>query len=217
MSEIIRELPIWFFIYGYAVAFSIAVDALLMKLRRGPAKLALTVLLYVLGGFAPLLLMFHQNWMLGLFAGLYGVPCALVFLYASRLLLHRWPYNLAAAILLLAGAIYMSTADFTKTSGWTETRAENSYRAEFDYFHGYRQIPVQLESGQTLAYHVEWQASGGYGTRLNTKSVKGAYVNVEHGGERWVAYKTEEAATIYIVVTGNRAKGALTIRWEISR
>ncbi|MFC5651138.1 hypothetical protein ACFPYJ_18895 [Paenibacillus solisilvae] len=216
MSELTRQFPLWGFIYGYAVLFSAGVDAVLCKRKAGPAKMALTVLLYMLGGYVPFLVWFPGQWILSLFAGAYGVACALAFLAATHLFRWRWPYSAATAMLLFAGAFYVSVADFTVAKQWTETRTADGYRAEFAYFHGQKEIPVELGAGQTLSYHIDWQVTngGGYGTYLDAEG--GTYTNDLRGGEAWIAYRVKATSTVRIVVTGDRAQGRLTIEWEIT-
>lgn len=216
MSELTRQIPLWGYIYGYAVLYSAGVDAVLCKHKAGPAKMALTILLYMVGGYVPFLVWFPDQWILSLFAGVYGVACALAFLAATHLFRGWWPYSAAAAMLLLAGAVYVSMADFTVTKQWTETRTADGYRAEFAYFHGQKEIPVELGKGQTLSYHIDWQVTngGGYGTYLDAEG--GTYTNDIRVGEEWIAYRVETPSTVRIVVTGDRAKGALTIEWEIT-
>lgn len=216
MSELTRQFPLWVYIYGYAVLFSVVVDAVLYKCKAGPSKMVLTVLLYMLGGYIPFLVWFPPDqWILSLFAGGYGLACALTFLAATHLFRGWWPYSAAAAMLLLAGVVYVSMADFTVTKQWTETRTTDDYRAEFAYFNGQKEIPVELGMGQTLSYHIDWQVTnGGYGTYLDTEG--GTYTNVMLGDVAWIAYRAKTPSTIRIVVTGDRAQGALTIEWEIT-
>ncbi|MGM0883447.1 MAG: hypothetical protein ACQEXQ_20725 [Bacillota bacterium] len=216
MSELTRQIPLWGYIYGYAILFSAGVDAVLCKHKAGPAKMALTVLLYMVGGYVPFLVWFPGQWILSLFAGVYGVACSLAFLAATRLFRGWWPYSAAAAMLLLAGAVYVSMADFTVTKQWTETRTADGYRAEFAYFHGQKEIPVELGAGQTLSYHIDWQVTngGGYGTYLDAEG--GTYTSDIRVGEEWIAYRVKAPSTVRIVVTGDRAQGALTIEWEIT-
>jgi hypothetical protein len=216
MSEITRQLPLWEYIYGYAVLFSVGVDAVLCKCKAGPAKIALTGLLYVVGGYVPFLIWFPGQWILSLFAGVYGVACSLAFLAATQSFRGWWPCSAAAAMLLVAGSVYISMADFTVTKQWTETKNADGYRAEFALFHGQKEIPVELGMGQTLSYHIDWQVTngGGYGTRLDAKG--GMYTKDIMGGEEWIAYRVKEPSTVRIVVTGDRAQGALTIRWKIT-
>jgi hypothetical protein len=215
MSEITRQLPVWWFIYGYAVLFSVGVDAVLYKCKAGPAKMAFTILLYMLGGYIPFLFWFQGQWFWSLFAGLYGVSCALSFLAATHLFRARWPYSAAAALLLLTMALYVSLTDFTVTKQWTETRTADGYRAEFAYFHGHKEIPVKLEAGQTLSYHINWQVNeGGYGTHLDAKG--GTYENVTRGGEPQITYRVNAPSTVQIIITGDRAQGKLTVVWEIT-
>lgn len=214
MWELTRQFPLWGYIYGYAVLFSAGVDALLCKQKAGPAKMALTVLLYMLGGYVPFLIWFPGQWILSLFAGFYGIACALTFLAATHLFRGLWPYSAAAAI-LLAGAVYVSMTDFTVTKQWVETRTADGYHAEFVYFHGQKEIPVELGMGQTLSYRIDWQVTngGGYGTYLDAEG--GTYTKDIRDGEAWIAYRVKAPSTVRIVVTGDRAQGALTIEWEI--
>ncbi|OMF18511.1 hypothetical protein BK133_30535 [Paenibacillus sp. FSL H8-0548] len=215
MSEITRQMPLWGSIYGYAVLFSALADAVLCKCKAGPAKKALTVLLYMLGGYVPFWFWFPGQWVLSLIAGLYGIICALAFLAATQLFRSRWPYSATAALLLLAVALYISLTDFTVTKQWTETRTADGYQAEFAYFHGHKEIPVKLEAGQTLSYYMNWQVTdGGYGTHLDAKG--GTYENVTRGGEPQIAYRVNAPSTVRIVITGDQARGALTVVWEIT-
>ncbi|MBB6673478.1 hypothetical protein [Cohnella nanjingensis] len=215
MSELTRQLPLWGYIYGYAVLFSVLVDAVLYRCKINFSKTTLTFLLYVVGGYVPFLVWSSGQWIFSLFAGAYGVACALAFLAAAHLFRRWWPYSTAAAILLLAGAVYISTADFTVTKHWMGTRTADGYRAEFTYFNGKKEISVDLGMDQTLSYHIDWQiTSGGYGTYLDAEG--GTYTNVMRGGEAWVAYRVKKPSTVRIVVTGDRTQGALTIKWEIT-
>ncbi|CAM4315231.1 hypothetical protein [Paenibacillus tarimensis] len=219
MWKISRELPLWGFIYGYALLFSVAVDALLYKLKKGPSKMAVTVLLYILGGYVPLLYWFQSPWYMSLIAGAYGVACALVYLAAAYLFRRWWPYSTAAAILLLAVAIYVSTSDFTVTKQWVETRTADSYYAEFDYFNGKKEIPISLDAGQTLTYQVDWQITngGGYGMYLDAEDgAIGTYIQEPGSGTEQISYRVERPSTVQIVVTGNRAQGAVTVTWQIT-
>lgn len=211
-----QEAALWLgVLQGYAIVFSIAVDAALLKLKRGPVKRLVTLLLYILGGFAPFLFLFRDDWMVIFIAGFVGVACSLAFLLADRLYRHaRWPYSVTAALLLVAGSLYIAFADHTTVKGWSETRSDDGVEAVFDYFHGEKTYPVKLEAGQTLAYSVAWQAEGGYGTRLDAKG--GKYGGEDrHSGPPRIAYQAEKAATIDIVVTGERASGSFTIHWDI--
>ncbi|MCU6707984.1 hypothetical protein M6D81_04595 [Paenibacillus sp. J5C_2022] len=216
MSELARQLPLWKYIYGYAVLFSVVVDAMLYKCKAGPSKIALTVLLYILGGYVPFLFWFPGQWFLSLYAGVFGVACALAFLAVSHLFRVLRLYSAVAALLLLAGSIYISTTDFTVTEQWTETRTADSYQAEFAYFNGQKGIPVKLEKGQTLSYNIDWQiTSGGYGTYLDAKG--GTHTSTEQDGEAWlISYRVDMPSTVRIVVTGDQAQGALKVEWEIS-
>ncbi|WP_274652780.1 hypothetical protein [Paenibacillus humicola] len=212
MSELTRELPLWEYIYGYAVLFSASVDAALCKLKAGASKIALIVLLYMLGGYVPFLIWFPGQWALSMIAGGCGAVCALVFLAVDRLFHFRWPYSAAAAILLFAGAVCVSTVDFTVTKQWKENRTAEGYHAEFGYFNGKKEIPVELEAGQTLSYRIDWQiSSGGYGTYLDAKD--GTYTDAEQGS---ITYRVKKPSAVRIVVTGDHAQGALTIAWEIN-
>jgi hypothetical protein len=215
MQEAARFLWLGGALQGYATVFSIAVDGALLKMKAGPAKRFVTLLLYILGGFVPFLFMFGQEWGIIAIAGFIGVACSLAYLLADRLYRHaRWPYSVTAAILLAAGSLYIAFADQTTVRGWSETRSDQGVEAAFDYFHGDKAYPVKLEAGQTLAYYVEWHAEGGYGTHLNAKGGK-------YGGDgldrepRRIAYQVGKATTIDIVVTGKRARGSFAIHWDI--
>lgn len=216
LSKLTREFSLWGYIYGYAVLFSAGVDAVLYNRKNGPSKRVFTVLLYMLGGYVPFLFWYPGQWIFSLFAGGYGVACAMAFLAANYLFRRWWPYSAAAAILLLAGAVFVSTSDFTVTKQWTESRTDKGYHAEFAYFHGQKEIPVELEMGQKLSYKIDWHVinGGGYGTYLDAEG--GSYTNVTRDGETWISYQVKSPSTVRIVVTGNRAQGALTIKWEIT-
>ncbi|MFD0958227.1 hypothetical protein [Paenibacillus chungangensis] len=216
MSQLAWELPLWKYIYGYAVLFSVVVDAVLYKYKAGPSKIALTVLLYILGGYVPFLFWFPGQWLLSLYAGVFGVACALAFLAISNLFRGLQLYSAAAALLLLAGSIYISTTDFTVTRQWTETRTADSYQAEFAYFNGQKGIPVKLEKGQTLSYKIDWQITGGgYGTHLDAKG--GTHTSAEQDVDAWfISYRVDTPSTVRIVVTGDQAQGALKVSWEIT-
>lgn len=208
-------MSLWIYVYGYAVLFSAGVDAVLYKRKNGPSKKVLTVLFYIFGGYAPFLFLFHGQWSFSLFAGFYGIACALAFLFVNNLFRGWWPYNAAAAMLLLAGSIYVSTTDFTVTKQWTEKRTANGFHAEFTYFNGRREIPVELEQGQTLSYQIDWEITngGGYGTYLDAKG--GSYTNGTRDGETWISYQVKSRSIVQIVVTGDGAQGAVSIKWEI--
>ncbi|ANE46868.1 hypothetical protein SY83_11935 [Paenibacillus swuensis] len=215
MWELTRQLRLWLFIYVYAILFSVAVDVLLRKRKAGSSRTARIIMLYTLGGYIPFLIWFREEWIWGLYAGFFGVCCSLTFLCATRLFRGRWPYSAITAILLLAGAVYVSVTDFTVTKEWTDRRTTDGYEAEFVYFHGHRTIPVKLEAGQTLSYRIDWQIKhGGYGTHLDAEG--GAYTNVKRDGEGWIAYSVNAPTTVNIVVTGKRAQGALDVRWNIT-
>ncbi|SFD53257.1 hypothetical protein SAMN05216378_0343 [Paenibacillus catalpae] len=216
MSQLTKELSLWTFIYVYAVLFSVVVDVALYKWKSGPFKRILTVMLYMLGGYVPFVVWFPNQWMLSLIAGMYGIACSLAFLAAVYFLRRCWPYNAVAAILLLSAAIYVSVNDFTVARQWTETRTADSYRAEFDYFNGDKEIPIHLDSGQTLSYRIEWQVTngGGYGTHLDAEG--GSYTKDISDGGDWIAYRVEIPSTVRIVVSGDEAKGAFTIQWQIT-
>lgn len=211
-----QEAALWIgVLQGYAILFSIAVDAALLKLKRGPAKRIVTLLLYILGGFVPFLFIFREDWMVIFIAGFVGVACSLAFLLADRLFRHaRWPYSVISAILLVPGSLYIALADHTIVKGWSETRTDDGVEAVFDYFHGEKKYPVKLEAGQTLAYSVEWQAEGGHGTHLDAKGGKYGGDGRHYGPPR-IAYQVEKETTIDIVVTGERARGSFTIYWDI--
>ena len=215
MSQLTKELPLWKFIYGYAMLFSFGVDAALYKWKSGPYKRIFTIMLYTLGGYIPFLVWFPDQWSLSLIAGMYGVACSLTFLAAIYFLRRWWPYNGAAAILLLAAAIYISVYDFTVTRQWTEMRTADSYRAEFAYFNGEKEIPINLQRGQTLSYRIDWQVTngGGYGTHLDAKG--GTYTSEGTNSEDWIAYRVEAPSTVRIVVSGDQAQGAFMIKWKI--
>lgn len=214
MQEAAQFLWLGGALQGYAILFSIAVDGALLKLKRGPVKRLFTLLLYILGGFVPFLFIFRDDWMVIFIAGFIGVACSLAFLLADRLYRHaRWPYSVSVAILLVTGSLYIAFADHTTVKGWSETRAAGGIEAAFDYFHGEKKYPVKLEAGQTLAYYVEWQAEGGYGTHLDAKG--GKYGGDRPYGSHRIAYQVEKATTIDIVVTGERARGSFAIHWDI--
>ncbi|TYP74495.1 hypothetical protein BCM02_10539 [Paenibacillus methanolicus] len=216
MQELTRQFPLWAFVYGYAVLFAVAADAALYRLKKSPAKAAFTVLSYMLGGVLPFLVWYPGQWLWTLFGGFYGVACSLTFLGASLIYRAWWPYSGAAAVLLLAASLYVSLADFTATEQWSETRSADGYQAKFDYFHGKKEIPIELERGQTLFYRVDWRISngGGYGTYLDGEG--GAYASDARNGDGWIGYRVEAPTTVRIVVTGRRAQGALAIEWEVT-
>lgn len=217
MSELTRELPLWGYSYGYAVLFAAVADLALLRLKGSPAKAALTVLLHILGGILPFAFWFPGQWLWVLFAGFYGTACSLAFLAVSRLFRRRWPYSGVASVLLLALALYVTNTDFTETKHWTEASNGDGYRAEFVYFHGKKEIPVQLGAGQTLSYRIDWQiaSGGGYGTYLDGES--GTYISDANAGGDWIGYRADKPSTVRIVVTGKRAQGAFTIRWRITQ
>lgn len=215
MQETANYLWVGGALQGYAILFSLVVDAALLKMKNGPAKRIITLLFYILGGYVPFLFVFRHDWGISVIAGCVGVACSLAFLLADRLYRSaRWPYSVAVAILLAAGSFYIALADHTTVRGWTETRSGDGIKVTFDYLHGYKMFPVRLEAGQTLAYYVEWDAEGGHGTRLKAKG--GEYVGDGRAREpHRIAYQVEKATTIYIVVTGNRASGSFAIHWDI--
>ncbi|MFB9328969.1 hypothetical protein ACFFSY_23795 [Paenibacillus aurantiacus] len=202
--------------YGYAVLFAVCVDAALIKQKGSPAKLALTVLLYLLGGVLPFVIWFPGQWLMVLIAGFYGIACSLAFLGAASMFRRWWPYSGVVAILLLCASLYVSVTDFTQTKHWTETRSADGYHAEFAYFHGKKEIPVELGRGQTLSYRIDWQMAngGGYGYSLEGEGV--TYVRDEQDDGGWMVYRVDEPSTVRIVVTGDRAQGAFTIKWRIT-
>lgn len=216
MSELTDELPLWPFIYGYAILFSVFVDIVLYKCKPNPFKRIIMVLLYILGGYVPFLFWFPNQWMLSLIAGIYGVTCSLAFL-AATYLFRKWRlYKSFAAILLLILSVYVSVTDFTEVKQWKETRTSNDYHAEFAYFNGQKKIPITLEKGQTLSYHIDWDVTngGGYGTYLEAKG--GNFTRNTTDSTDWISFQVEGPTTVHIVVSGDEAQGALTIRWEIS-
>ncbi|MFC4099098.1 hypothetical protein [Paenibacillus xanthanilyticus] len=216
MAELTREFPLWAFVYGYAVLFAVVVDAALWKLKRSPAKAAFTLLLYILGGVLPFLAWYPSQWLWVLFGGFYGVACSLTFLGAALIYRAWWPYSGAAAVLLLAASLYVSMADFTVTEQWSENRSADGYQAKFDYFHGKKEIPIELERGQTLFYRIDWRISngGGYGYGLKGEGVSSTN-DVQDDGE-WMGYQVDEPSTVRIVVTGRRAQGEFAIAWRIT-
>jgi len=209
MWELTRQLPLWGYIYGYAVLYSAAVDAALRKLKIGQVRMALTVLLYVLGGYFPFMIWFPNQWMLSLIAGLYGVACALSFLAASHLFRGCLPFSAPAALLLLAGAIYSTLSDFTVTEQWMETRTAESYRAEFNYFDGRKEIPIKLTKGLTLSYYIDWQITNGCGCGTHLDAARGEYRTVKKNSEGWISYRAEASSIVRIVVTAERAQGGI--------
>ncbi|QYR19145.1 hypothetical protein KZ483_14320 [Paenibacillus sp. sptzw28] len=44
----------------------------------------------------------------------------------------------------------------------------------------------------------------------------GTYTSVKRGDKDWIAYRVKSPSTVRIVVTGDRAQGALTMQWEIT-
>lgn len=216
MSQLTHELPLWQYIYGYAILFSVLVDIALYKGKPNPYKRMIMVLLYILGGYVPFLVWFPNQWMLSLIAGIYGVTCSLAFLFATYLF-RRWRlYKAVTAIMLLVVAVYVSVTDFTEVKQWTETRTIDGYHAEFAFFNGQKKIPITLEKGQTLSYHIDWTITngGGYGTYLDAKGGKYTSHMIDSGD--WITYQVAVPSTVYIVVSGDHAQGALTIKWKIT-
>ncbi|NIK22193.1 hypothetical protein [Paenibacillus lupini] len=216
MSQLTHELPVWQYIYGYAILFSVLVDIALYNCKPAPYKKIIMVLLYILGGYVPFLFWFPNQWMLSLIAGLCGVTCSLAFLVATYLF-RRWRlYKAVAAILLLVVAVYVSVTDSTEVKLWSETRTIDGYHAEFAFFNGQKKIPITLEKGQTLSYHINWKVTngGGYGTYLDAKG--GNYTSNTTDSGDWITYQVEMPSTVSIVVSGDQAQGELTIKWKIT-
>ncbi|MEK3885782.1 hypothetical protein [Paenibacillus sp. PL2-23] len=101
--------PVWLLIFVYAILFSMTVDAILCKLKAGPGKTFISILIYMAGGYAPFIIMFQSQWILGLIAGFYGICCSLAFLCASYILRRLWPASAGIGLLLLAGIVYLFT------------------------------------------------------------------------------------------------------------
>ncbi|MFF2091457.1 hypothetical protein [Paenibacillus sp. NPDC058174] len=127
----------------------------------------------------------------------------------------RFSYTAIVALTLLLLFIVLSKADMTVTREWKAVQTDGSYEANFDYFHGEKAIKIALEKGQSLHFKVDWPSenSGGYGLHVLDKQGKlvPQYDATEYGG----IIKAEQTEAYRIVVTGDKLKGALSVRWSV--
>lgn len=214
-SEAARQLPLWYMFYVYAVLYSMAADFLLRNRPFSPLKIFLMLFLYILGGFAPFVLLMHTDPFGVIIAGTVGSVCAVAFWGISALSARHWPYNAAAALLLLGCLLILAYGDFTTTRQWEESRTDTSYKAEFAYFHGKKEVPIELRKGQTLQVKFEWNHSNGGGYGWHIRDEKGDYVALKETGDQAFKFQADEDGTYRIVITGDRLQGSVAILWKI--
>lgn len=220
ISQTVRTALLWPVFFGYAVVFSMVVDLLLGKCPAGLGKVLLSLPLYILGGCLPFLLFSFTIY--GIIAGSIGSLCALVYYGIYSMLRRYFFYSIGTVVLLTSVLAVFSTVDFTRSEGWTETRTEKkietrmeaSYQADFAYFHGRKEIPVELRKDQVLRYKVDWVIlEGGYGFHLLDEQSKHVGMIVE--GDDYHSEPAEEDAAYRIVLTGDKARGAVQVTWTV--
>ncbi|MFS0722516.1 hypothetical protein [Paenibacillus sp. 1P07SE] len=213
LSQLIGQLPFWAIFYGYAVLFSICMDGL-MAVWKPKSSLFIRVLLYIVGGYLPFLWFFPQQPFWILFIGLYGVVCALCFYGIDASMRHKWPASAIAALALLGAMGYLTLADHTRVEGWSEQREEAAYSAQFDYFHGQKEVAIQLKQGDTLTYRVAFELrEGGHGYRLDGPG--GDPIGMEQLEDGGLRMRAEEDKEVRVILTGDRANGTVRVTWEV--
>ncbi|NIK78923.1 hypothetical protein FHS15_004069 [Paenibacillus castaneae] len=216
-SEYVREPFFWAIFYGYAIIFSMIVDASVSRLTYSNRILA-SLLLYVIGGFAPFIIMFKSAVWAVCIAGVIGTLCAFTFYAVYYSMRRARPYTSVIAGLLLLLFILLATIDFSVKKQWTEARSETSYEASFTVFHGEHKIPIRLEKGQTLTFQVNWnnQNSGGYG--MSVVDRKGEYVGLQRDasvkGEKY-SFTAARTDVYNIKLSGNHLDGGVKVKWEV--
>jgi len=214
LQETMFFMPFWTIFYGYAVVFSMLVDALALKLRR-PYSGLVSVLLYVAGGYAPFFLFFSHEPMLIVIAGLYGLVCALCFYGIDASLRRRWPLGGILALVMLAALGWLALVDHTRVEGWTEQRSETAFTAQFDLLHGEFPVPIELRRGETLTYKIEFRIDrGGYGYSL--AGPKGQPIGMEQLADGRMQVTADRDMEVQVLISGRRASGAVTVSWEVS-
>lgn len=215
VQETMFFMPFWTLFYGYAVLFSMLVDALVYKLHRPYSRL-ISVLLYAAGGYAPFFLFFSHEPMLIVIAGLYGLVCALCFYGIDASLRRRWPHGGIVALVMLAALGWLALADHTRVEGWTEQRSETAFTAQFDLLHGEFPVPIELRRGETLTYKIEFRIDrGGYGYSL--AGPKGQPIGMEQLADGRLQVTADRDMEVQVLIRGRRASGGVMVSWEVSK
>lgn len=217
-SEIVGNFYFWF-LYVYAILFSMLVDLVLFKLK--PAyRIAASLFLYILGGFAPFIVLFKGELVFTFIAGTVGMICAFFFYATSFFMRGKRPYSTVVSILILIILVLLATIDFSVKKQWVEIRTDQTYEASFKEFHGEHDIPIRLEQGETLTFKMSWnkQNEGGYG--MSVVDRKGKYVGLNNNtrdglGSDKYSFTAVKTGIYRIKLTGDHLNGGFKVIWEV--
>ncbi|MVO98067.1 hypothetical protein [Paenibacillus lutrae] len=214
VSEAIRMRFWWVIFFGYANGFSLIADVIIWRTPSERKQIA-SLLLYILGGFAPFLPFLSDNVWLFMFAGILGVGSSLIY-YGILKLCERFKFREIASgsILILSLLVAAARTDFTVTEEWTEVRLETSYEAKFTYLNGYKAVPIDIAKGQELEFTITWgMANGGNG--FHVLDEKDRYVGLENIDDRKYKIPAGGDQRYRLILTGKKLKGSVRITWTI--
>lgn len=209
-SEQIANWIFWALFFGYGIACSVLIDVLTYKLQ-GFRRFLIKGVLYAAAGFG--LFMVKGLTAYSLFAGIIGAFAALSFYYGTFLAAQRRFNRYFCAFALPLIFLLLANIDFTQKTGWAETQTTSGITISFDYFHGKHEIPIELISGQNVAFTIKFAAeSGGYGFQVRDGKNQPVGLVENHGNYRFTA---EHEGEYKIIITGNRLSGGAEVAWTV--
>lgn len=213
-SEEFANSTYWKIFYGYGIVCSMVIDLITIKLGR--LKVLSRILLHAIAG--NLFFLGLEVSMSSFLIGMFGSFFALFFFwgtYAFPLIRGRKLAPYLFSVIIPSILLLIAIIDFTTKSNWVEERTANTYTADFDYFHGYHAIPIQVNRGDkiTLSIYVRNKNGGGHGFHI--KDERGNHVGMEPDGDSSVKLHAQKTEIYDVTVTGDKLQGGFTLAWRI--
>jgi len=214
-SEQFANTAYWKIFYGYGIACSVIIDLITIKLER--LKVLSRILLHAIAG--NLFFLGLEVSMSSFLIGMFGSFFALFFFwgtYAYPIIRGRKLAPYLFSVIIPSILLLIAIIDFTTKSNWVEERTANTYTADFDYFHGKHEIPIQVSQGDviTLSIYVRNKNGGGHGFHI--KDERGIHVGMD-GDSSSVKLYAQKSEIYDVTVTGDKLQGGFMLAWRIER
>ncbi len=218
LSDLLQFFWFWLAFYPYAILASFVIDAIL-HIPKSKSRRFLPFFLYIGFGFLPFLF-FHQEIPFMIIAGLVGAFAASLFFVGTLVATKNKWLAVFFAIFVPCLLLFVAWNDFTKKENWQEVKTVSSYKASFDYFNGEHRIPFNLRENQEVTFYIDIHANNGGGHGLHVENEHGDFVPMETppgtmDADNNISFIAEETGMYFIVISGNRLRGGITVNWNI--
>jgi hypothetical protein len=216
LLDFFKQQHIVLVIFLYGITCSLIIDYITKYISKNKNN-SLGVVLYIIAGFSFFIFYTREvGWLL--FLGVFGVGSALLFylgiFIANKKLLIKYIFIIFPILIL-----YLMFVLLDRKVNWTEVRTDSTYEAKFDYFIGSKEIPINMDKGQTLIFLITWDtksiSNNGGATGQHVLNPDGKYYAFSDTKDYRNEFTADANGVYKIVADADRLKGSFKLTWTL--